>query len=46
LSSKWPWLPAIVIAELKRLQLRSGLKQFGLTIEVERRVIDLLVARG
>lgn len=36
----------IVIAELRRLQSRMGLRQFGLTIEVERRVIDLLVARG
>lgn len=37
---------SIVIAELRRLQSRMGLKQFGLTIQVEQRVIDLLVARG
>lgn len=37
---------SIVIAELRRLQSRMGLKQLGLTIEVERRVVDLLVARG
>ncbi len=36
----------IVVAELKRLQSRIGMKQLGLTLEVERRAIDLLVARG
>ncbi len=36
----------IVIAELRQLQSRIGLRQQGLTLEVDRHAVDLLVRRG